>query len=337
MHEHLTSSRKLTIFYIAGHGRSGSTLLEAILGQARGVVAVGELRHIWQRGLDENQLCGCGSPFKRCSFWSSVLQKVFGSLSTLDPLALKELKWRVDRTRYIPQMLLTAKGSCYEKRFQRYLDIRSRLYNAISDVSGARIIVDSSKDPSSLYALSKQPNVRVCVIHLVRDSRAVSYSWQRKKRRPEITSAVAYMPTFPPSRVAIEWMMRNLIVELSRPLVSAYTLVRYEDFVVEPSRVVNNLLASVGVGPLPASIVSESRARLARANHTVAGNPIRFGRGELAIRRDDEWRKKLPACQRLAVTMLTLPGLLRYGYLDLWRRPLTAGRGTPPTPNGAGS
>ena len=42
-------------------------------------------------------------------------------------------------------------------------------------------------------------------------------------------------------------------------------------------------------------------------NHTVAGNPLRFRRGPLEIRLDDEWRRSMPAADRRAVTLLTWP------------------------------
>jgi hypothetical protein len=52
------------VLYIGGWGRSGSTLLDLILGQAPGVFSAGEVREIWQSGLVENRPCGCERPFR---------------------------------------------------------------------------------------------------------------------------------------------------------------------------------------------------------------------------------------------------------------------------------
>ena len=41
------------ILYVAGWGRSGTTLLDNVLGQVEGFVSTGELHNIWQRGLVE--------------------------------------------------------------------------------------------------------------------------------------------------------------------------------------------------------------------------------------------------------------------------------------------
>jgi hypothetical protein len=43
--------------------------------------------------------------------------------------------------------------------------------------------------------------------------------------------------------------------------------------------------------------------------HQVAGNPVRFVRGSIAIRRDDEWRRSMSATGRRVVTAATWPML----------------------------
>ena len=46
----------------------------------------------------------------------------------------------------------------------------------------------------------------------------------------------------------------------------------------------------------------------------VAGNPLRFHRGEVPIRPDVEWRSRLGPAPRWVVTGLTWPLLVRYGF-----------------------
>ena len=70
----------IKVVYIAGHNRSGSTLLDRMLGQIEGFIAVGELRQLWWRGLEENQACGCGAPFHDCRFWAEVIRTAYGTL-----------------------------------------------------------------------------------------------------------------------------------------------------------------------------------------------------------------------------------------------------------------
>ncbi|MBT8240919.1 MAG: sulfotransferase, partial [Acidimicrobiia bacterium] len=60
---------KQPVLFIGGLGRSGSTLIERLLNEYPDVFAIGESVHIWERGLRDNELCGCGVPFDRCVFW----------------------------------------------------------------------------------------------------------------------------------------------------------------------------------------------------------------------------------------------------------------------------
>ena len=55
------------VLYIAGTGRSGSTVLANILGEVDGVFAAGEVRYLWQRGLKEGRLCGWRAARSRVS------------------------------------------------------------------------------------------------------------------------------------------------------------------------------------------------------------------------------------------------------------------------------
>ena len=55
------SSSKVHVRYIGGWGRSGSTMLDLMLGQAPGIFSAGEIREIWQSGLVENRPWGVNS------------------------------------------------------------------------------------------------------------------------------------------------------------------------------------------------------------------------------------------------------------------------------------
>ena len=49
------------VLYIAGTGRSGSTVLANILGEVEGVFTAGEVRYLWQRGLREGRSAAAAS------------------------------------------------------------------------------------------------------------------------------------------------------------------------------------------------------------------------------------------------------------------------------------
>ena len=50
-------------------------------------------------------------------------------------------------------------------------------------------------------------------------------------------------------------------------------------------------------------------------SHALAGNPMRFERGRVPLKLDEEWRGKMRRRHRLLTAGSTWPLLLRYGYL----------------------
>src|SRR5690349_13356603 len=71
------------VLYIAGEGRSGSTVLAALLGTYENYVSVGEIRGVW-RAVETDELCGCGLQFSQCPFWTEVGRDAFGGWEHVD-------------------------------------------------------------------------------------------------------------------------------------------------------------------------------------------------------------------------------------------------------------
>jgi hypothetical protein len=92
------SSRRVTVLYLAGWGRSGTTVLDNVLGQTTGMFSAGELHEIWQHGLAEHRLCGCNTPLTRCDVWKRVFDESYGGFDRVDVGKMSELSSRV-RTR----------------------------------------------------------------------------------------------------------------------------------------------------------------------------------------------------------------------------------------------
>ena len=72
------SETRTRVVYVGGTGRSGSTVLANVLGEVPGLVSVGEVRFLWERGILQDRLCGCGDHFSDCPFWSKVLDRALG-------------------------------------------------------------------------------------------------------------------------------------------------------------------------------------------------------------------------------------------------------------------
>jgi hypothetical protein len=300
----------IRVLYIAGSGRSGSTILDNILGQLEGFVSVGEVRFLWERGMIDDRLCGCGRSFSTCPFWSEVLTKAFGSPRGVDPVEQVALLSRGIRARRIPRLLGRRRRTGFVTHLEPLPERLTALYRAIAEVSGASWIVDSSKLPTYGALLSGIPGFDVRAVHLVRDPRATAYSWLRKKRLPDGDGL--FMQQQGPVRSSALWTLWNAAPGWFWRGRSRL-VVRYEDFVRSPRPAVESILTHVGapVGALP--FVSEREVELAPA-HGVAGNPSRFTTGVVALKSDDAWRTEMRPRHRRVVTAVTWPLLHRFGY-----------------------
>jgi hypothetical protein len=306
-HEQVPSpDAPLKVIYIAGWGRSGSTLLDSLLGQIDGFFSTGELRYIWERGVLGDWKCGCGRTVKRCEVWSVVLAKL--EADGRGPDARRILRWQkqVTRFRHTSGLLkLTSHDLPGHFPLEPYVELTGRLFSALADVTGARVIVDSSKRPSDAAILDLVPGVELYVVHLVRDPRAVAYSWGT--RQPDIDShGVAASTT--------GWVAWNLACEaLRRKIPERSTLVRYEDFVKQPHATLERIVELVGEDPSRIPPMREGTFDIA-GTHTVSGNPGRFRSGSIEVRPDTRWLQRLGPVPKAAATTIALPLLRRYGY-----------------------
>jgi hypothetical protein len=58
--------------YVAGYGRSGSTLLGRVLAAEEQAVAVGEVKKVDSRVVLAGAVCACGCDFPTCGYWREV-------------------------------------------------------------------------------------------------------------------------------------------------------------------------------------------------------------------------------------------------------------------------
>lgn len=303
---------KVKVLYIAGGWRSGSTLIDNLLGQIDGFFSVGEIYHIWDQSLIKTRLCGCGQPLGECEVWRGVMDEAYGGAEFVDNHDMIRLRDGGARTRYIPLLLMPRGRSLLKLRLGNYLDNLERLYQGISSSTGSWVVVDSSKLLLYGYLLGMLPSLDLYVVHLVRDSRAFTHSWMRSKLQPDIN---APLPRYGPIHSTLTWNVTNLLAEaLFGGSPERYMRLRYEDFVARPKEAVARLLALVQESPRRLPFAGDHRVELG-VNHTVVGNPGRFDTGTIELRLDEEWKGKMERLNRRIVTALTVPLLWRYGYL----------------------
>jgi hypothetical protein len=306
------------VLFIGGEGRSGSTLLSALIGQHQGFFSVGELHGIWQ-AVRTNELCSCGNAFRDCGFWSAVGTEAYGGWDEIDLPKMLWLDRYFTRHRHAYRVIAPSLPTPHRTALAEYVRVLASLYRAIRATSTCDVIVDSSKDPPYAFLLRHCKELDIRLVQLVRDSRGVAYSWgKRDVQRPEYvhhpTLAGTFMKTRPPWRAAVEWVSKNLLLEFMGKTGTPRMLVRYESLTSAPELTVHSILA-YAAQPLGRSTLVGERRDSTEPQHMLGGNRIRFKRDVGPIRPDDDWRMAMPRGRRVLVTALSAPLLIRYGYL----------------------
>ncbi len=309
--------REPKVLFIIGKGRSGSTLLDNVLGQVDGFFSAGEVWRRWRWQPLENYVCGCGASLPECSIWSRALQGAYDELSdalgrAIAPEEIVGWEREVLQWHQIGRMFRAGeKGRTKWVALQRLALWASALYRSLSRATNARVIVDSTKWPANPAALGLVTGIQPFALHLIRDPRAVAFSWQRKKTYPAFGAPMA---RFGPINSSLSWVARNLAAEaVCRRLGSRALRLRYEDFVAGPRTATRAILDMLEEQPPELPFADEHTAVLG-TSHTVMGNPSRFVTGPVPVLSDDEWQRRLKSSHHRLTTALTLPLLRRYRY-----------------------
>ena len=299
------------VLYLGGLGRSGTTLVERLLGELPSVCALGELVHLWQRDILDDERCGCGARFSGCTFWKRVGERAFGGWHNVDVARVHALRDSVERTRHIPRL---AAGQMPDAEVREYANYYAKVYAAAAEVSGASVVVDSSKHSALAHVLRWADDLDLRVVHVVRDARGVAYSWTKTVSRPE-TDGTEEMTRYSPGRSAMLWNAHNAAFGLLARRGVAVRRIRYEEFLTDPRAALIRLgeFAGVTLQPSDLDFLRPEYADL-KVGHSAAGNPMRFTVGRLPLRRDDAWVKSLPRGQRRLVGAVCAPMLRAYGY-----------------------
>jgi hypothetical protein len=301
------------VLFVAGTGRSGTTILSTILGQLPGAMAVGELRYVWERGFLEDHRCGCGQPFSQCPVWKAVVHQAYEGATAPDAVAVsRDLLSRLRMMR-LPAMVLRQLRGRSAVPPHPHDDKIAALYTALSALQHPAVIVDSSKLPPYGKILERLPGIELYVVHIVRDPRANAFSWRRVKVTGDRDDD-ATMERLELWRSSAMWVVWNYLVEFWWPVRKGRAVrIRYEDFVDRPKEAVERIARLLDLDVSRTPFVDERSVSM-RVTHTVAGNPNRHDRGLVTLRPDEEWRSAMPKLHRLVVSMFTLPGLRHFGY-----------------------
>lgn len=314
------------VLFIAGKGRSGSTLLCRTLGAIDGFVGTGEFMQVLRRGVLSGDECSCGTPVGSCEFWGEVRRDLERRCPDLDLERLERTKYRVTETwgalRYL---FLPHRNTALGRDLEDLRAYLAELCRSIRAVSGAQVVVDASKNPVFLSLLTETRGIRVTVVQLVRDSRGVAHSLRKKRLRAGTVGRVEFMYRNGPLVASFLWSAANVMTERVGRRTGRIYRVRYEDFVSDPRSTIATVLREVQPTSLgrPVHHVTDGSVRVG-TDHLIGSNPNRSRRGDIELREDVAWKTEMGFTRRWLVTTLTCPLLRRYGYgIRTQPRPMT--------------
>ena len=300
---------KLKVLYIAGFERSGSTILNRVLGQIDGFIAWGELRDIWQHGIAENRRCTCENLFADCPAWQEILKTAFDDFKKLNITEITRLQ-KNTRSLVLPHYFGWLKDEVFKSKTGSYLNILELLYQAIQIETNGKVIIDSTKASWYGYVLNLLPAVDLYVVHIIRNPQGICYSLERRKQSGELECQ-----WYNPVHASLSWMAKNYSVEmlLNRDK-TRYLRIRYEDFMNNPTDTVKLILNLIQEADSQLPFKDSSTVKMG-LDHLFTGSPSsRATVGSVKLKLDEKWKTRLKLLDKTTISSLTLPLSKRYGY-----------------------
>jgi hypothetical protein len=248
----------ITVLYISGNGHSGSTLLDIIMGESPSVFSAGEITFITRDSIFD-EYCSCNALIRDCTVWSSII-KIWQESSEINIKKYRKLRLKFERNK---TTLNTIRNRIKPSNsFINYCNSTLLLFQAIQEVTGKNIIVDSSKSPQRIAILRKIVDLKV--IHLCRNPRGVLNSAKKTSKKDIRAGIEIDSPKRRTSKTLLEWFFVNIVTELFCLGVNSQKI-KYKDYI-------NNLQVVESIHP---SIKVKNILNF-RAEHMLAGNALRL-------------------------------------------------------------
>ena len=261
----------ITLIYIAGEVRSGTTVIDLLISNHEQVISVGELSNLEDYidkkdvGRFANWECSCGKQVEKCCFWGKNINKFEKNTS-------KKINTKIRKINSKEVNKKIAKN-CWG------------LISIIASNENKKYISDSSKTAlqlSFLYATKNKNEIKV--IFVIRDSRAVAYSksnWNIKFNPDEKPSFIRHI---------VRWLITNIsTINLLTKNNIEFIVLRYENFATNPDIALANIYTY-----LKFSFKHNCKQTLdINGKHTIAGTPNKSTFFNTPIKLDLRWKKEI--------------------------------------------
>ncbi|MFK7820852.1 MAG: sulfotransferase [Planctomycetaceae bacterium] len=297
------SSDEINVAYIAGYGRSGSTLLERILSTHPQVVGVGEIAYLAdKRYADFYWGVAEGIPL-----WDQVEPELRFDEQELAKRQQIQKRHESTWTGWIYQF--------FKKPSEEYCQHTTQVLRAIDEAlpTEANWIIDSSKTARDRFfrpfMFRKLDGVNACMIHVVRDPRGSVQSVRRGSNAAMERGQPRHFK-FALLRSLFGWSMANLSGILFRALYGSenYVRIRYEELAADPVTCLKRLEPLLGVDFKPTAALIQA-AKPLPAGSQFAGNRMRL-ETVIKLKTDERWRDDMPKVMQWLVAIVCSPILM---------------------------
>ncbi len=294
------SPDKINVAYIAGYGRSGSTLLERILSSHESVVGLGEIAYLADTELGPHYWnVADGIPL-----WDGLRPALKFDGEELTRRQAVQVRHESRLTGWFYWL--------FRKPTSEYQDHTTQVLSSIREAvpTATKWLVDSSKTARERFfrpfMFRRVPNVNCCMIHLVRDPRG-SVQSVRRGSNAAMEQGKPRKWKLAVLRAAYGWTMSNLAGVLFRLSHGSdnYVRIRYEELASNPEACLKRLAPMLGIdfGPIAQRVREEKPLP---PGDQFAGNRMRL-ESTITLRTDERWRSDMPAWMQWLVTILCFP------------------------------
>jgi hypothetical protein len=223
------------IIYIAGCGRSGTTILGFALGSIGRAIDLGEVLDFVKFKGRPN---GFGPGTANYEFWDSVMHDVASKLCGIDFDTLESMQRQLDSHHAALRSVLIA--DCERRGLKQYRAFLRALYESLLEDDRYDVIIDSSKYPSRLQHLLRVfEDETVCVVHLMRNPIELANAF----RKDEQSGRKSFLET-----MLYFFVVNTLIVRVTRGLdETRYQRLYFEEFISDPVQQIDRIAKAFGL------------------------------------------------------------------------------------------
>ena len=302
----------IKLAYILAASHSGSTLTNMLLASHESVATVGEMKLTPDSMGDVSRYrCSCGDFIQQCRFWHKVREGMAARGFEFD-VANAGTDYRAGGSAYARWLLRPLQhGILFEGLRDAALRIspiwqrqcweiqgrNTALISTVAEITGAKIVADSSKIASRLKYLLQNTEFEIKVIRLIRDGRAVALTYMdptnfADARDPSMhlggDRALHVEELRPMAQAAYQWRRCNEDAEnLLRTLdQSQFISVHYEGLCEDTENTLSRLFEFLGLDP------SKRASNFRDVDNHIVGNGMRLDTSS-QVELDERWRQVL--------------------------------------------